>query len=83
MEINKNVCKNKFIANDDFSIMLQAITFLHTFNPNQFEIIQFRKGNDGKDLKINGKTPFFRILIKKKTMRETDSLPLPLFPSIV
>lgn len=24
MEINKNVCKNKFIANDDFSIMLQA-----------------------------------------------------------
>ena len=24
MEINKNVCKNKFIANDDFNIMLQA-----------------------------------------------------------
>lgn len=43
------------------------ITFLHKYNPKQFEIIQFRKGSDGKDLKINGKTPFFRILIKKRT----------------
>ena len=29
------------------------ITFLHKFNPLQFEIIQFRKGIDGKDLSIN------------------------------
>ena len=42
------------------------ITFLHKFNPEQFEIIQFRKGSDGKDLSINGKNPYFRILIKKK-----------------
>jgi len=41
-------------------------TFLHKFNPSQFEIIQFRKGSDGKDLKINKKSPFFRILVKKK-----------------
>ena len=31
----------------------------------QFEIIKFRKGNDDKDLSINGYTPYFRILIKK------------------
>ena len=42
------------------------ITFLHKFNPAQFEIIKFRKGDDEKDLTINGKSPYFRILIKNK-----------------
>lgn len=42
------------------------ITFLHKFNPKQFEIISFRKGNDGKDLSVNGKCPYFRVLIRYK-----------------
>ena len=46
------------------------ITFLDKFNPDQFEIIKFRKGDDDKDLRytINGKgkQPYFRILIKNK-----------------
>ena len=42
------------------------ITFLDKYNPNQFEIVKFRKGNDDKDLSINGKCPYFRIIIKKK-----------------
>ena len=41
------------------------ITFLDKYNPKQFEIIKFRKGDDDKDLSVNGKTPYFRILIKK------------------
>ena len=41
------------------------ITFLYKYNPKQFKIIKFRKGDDGKDLSVNGKTPYFRILIKK------------------
>ena len=41
------------------------ITFLDKYCPEQFEIIKFRKGNDDKDLSINGKCPYFRILIKK------------------
>ena len=45
------------------------ITFLHKFNPEQFEIIKFRKGNDDKDLSINGKCPYFRILIKNKRIQ--------------
>jgi Tfp pilus assembly pilus retraction ATPase PilT len=45
------------------------ITFLHKFNPDQFEIIKFRKGNDEKDLSINGKCPYFRILIKNKRVQ--------------
>ena len=45
------------------------ITFLHKFNPEQFEIIKFRKGNDEKDLSINGKCPYFRILIRNKNFK--------------
>ncbi len=42
------------------------ITFLDKYNPQQFEIVKFRKGDDDRDLCINGKCPYFRILIKKK-----------------
>lgn len=41
------------------------ITFLNKYNPEQFEIVGFRKGDDGKDLRVNGKDMFTRILIKK------------------
>ena len=41
------------------------ITFLDKYNPEQFEIIKFRKGDDEKDLTVNGKSPYFRILIKR------------------
>lgn len=42
------------------------ITFLEKFNPEQFEITRFRKGDDGKDLRVNGKCPYYRILIRRK-----------------
>ena len=42
------------------------ITFLDKYCPTQFEIIKFRKGNDDKDLSVNGKCPYFRILIRRK-----------------
>jgi len=42
------------------------ITFLNKYNPEQFEIVKFRKGDDEKDLVINGKSPYFRILIKRR-----------------
>lgn len=41
------------------------ISFLGKYCPEQFEIIKFRKGDDDKDLSVNGKCPYFRILIKK------------------
>ena len=49
------------------------ISFLHKYCPEQFEIIKFRKGDDDKDLSIDGKCPYFRILIKNKTMRQEYS----------
>ena len=42
------------------------ITFLGKYNPEQFEIVKFRKGDDDKDLSIKGKCPYFRIIIKHK-----------------
>lgn len=54
------------IPNDYNGIMGVPITFLDKYNPKQFEIVGFRKGEDGKDLKINGKTKYCRILIKRK-----------------
>ena len=42
------------------------ITFLDKYNPEQFEIIKFRKGDDNKDLRVKGKCPYFRILIRNK-----------------
>ncbi|WGE89874.1 adenine-specific methyltransferase EcoRI family protein [Actinobacillus arthritidis] len=64
-----NVNKTKDIPIDYEGAIGVPITFLHKFNPEQFEIIKFRKGDDGKDLSINGKTPYFRILIKHKNPR--------------
>lgn len=61
-----NVDKTKDIPSDYYGDMGVPITFLHKFNPNQFEIIRFRKGNDGKDLAIDGKCPYFRIVIRRK-----------------
>lgn len=66
-----NVDKTEDIPLDYDGYMGVPITFLHKFNPNQFEIIKFRKGNDGKDLSINGKCPYFRILIKNKRLQTT------------
>ena len=59
-----NIDKTQDIPMDYAGFMGVPITFLHKFNPNQFEIIKFRKGNDDKDLSINGKCPYFRILIR-------------------
>jgi hypothetical protein len=61
-----NVDRTLDIPLDYKGAMGVPITFLHKFNPDQFELIKFRKGNDGKDLSINGECPYFRILIKNK-----------------
>lgn len=63
-----NVNKTKDIPFDYKGAMGVPITFLHKFNPDQFEIIKFRKGDDEKDLSINGKCPYFRILVKNKRL---------------
>ena len=61
-----NVDKSKDIPVDYDGDIGVPITFLDKYNPEQFEIVKFRKGNDDRDLSINGKCPYFRIIIRKK-----------------
>ena len=61
-----NIDKVTDIPMDYDGVMGVPITFLDKYNPEQFEIIKFRKGDDEKDLSVNKKCPYFRILIKKK-----------------
>lgn len=60
-----NVNKVKEIPRDYDGVMGVPITFLDKWNPEQFELVGFRYGEDGKDLRVNGKTPYFRILVKR------------------
>lgn len=60
-----NVDRTINIPYDYEGVMGVPITFLDKWNPKQFEIIKFRKGNDNKDLCINEVPKFSRILIKK------------------
>lgn len=61
-----NVDRTADIPADYCGAMGVPLSFLHRHNPEQFEILGFRKGNDGRDLRINGKCPYFRILIRRK-----------------
>jgi hypothetical protein len=57
----------KNIPSDYTGVMGVPISFLDKYNPEQFEIVKFRHGDDGKDLRLkNGKCPYFRVLIKHK-----------------
>lgn len=59
------VSKVSDIPMDYNDVMGVPITFLDKYCPTQFKIIKFRKGDDDKDLSVNGKCPYFRILIKR------------------
>lgn len=61
-----DVCFVDAIPSDYDGAMGVPITFLGKYCPEQFEIIRFRKGNDDKDLSVNGKCPYFRVLIRRK-----------------
>ncbi len=61
-----NVDKTKDIPVDYAGVMGVPISFLDKHNPDQFEIVKFRKGDDGKDLTVGGKYPYMRILIRNK-----------------
>lgn len=62
-----NVDRTQNIPGDYDGLMGVPITFLHRFNPEQFHIVRFRKGDDDRDLAIGGKPTYFRILIQKRS----------------
>lgn len=69
-----NVDKTSDIPKDYYECVGVPITFLDKYNPEQFEIVRFRKGNDEQDLyymKEEEKvTPYFRIIIRAKRSHE-------------
>lgn len=64
-----NVDKVNEIPCDYYGVMGVPITFLDKYNPKQFEIVEFRKGADGKDLVYSTTggqiQPYFRILVHR------------------
>ncbi len=60
------VSKVSDIPCDYDGVMGVPITFLDKYNPDQFEIVCFRKGEDGKDLVFTRERiqPYFRILVQ-------------------
>ena len=65
-----NVDKTKEIPMDYEGVMGVPITFMDKYNPDQFEIVAFRKGADGKDLVFTRERervqPYFRILVRRR-----------------
>lgn len=55
------------------------ITFMDKYNPEQFEIIRFGKGDNGKGLSVNGKFPYSRIIIRRKTQEQEKNQYINLF----
>ncbi len=70
-----NVDRTKDIPSDYYGLMGVPITFLHKHNPSQFDIVRFRKGDDGKDLRVNGKSPYFRIVIRRTVVNPSAQHP--------
>lgn len=64
-----NVDKISNIPKDYGGVMGVPISFLDKYNPEQFEIVQFRKGEDGKDLAFTVErervVPYFRVLVRR------------------
>lgn len=62
------VNKVKDIPGNYFDYIGVPLTYLDKFNPEQFELVRFRKGNDGKDLRIKrtGRQTFTRLIIRRK-----------------
>lgn len=58
------------IPSDYDGVMGVPITFMDKYNPDQFDIVAFRKGEDGKDLVFTRERervqPYFRILVQRR-----------------
>lgn len=61
-----NIDRTQDIPADYDGLMGVPITFLHKYNPDQFQIVRFRKGDGGRDPSVGGKCPYFRILVRHR-----------------
>lgn len=61
----------KAIPSDYEGVMGVPLSFLHSYDPDQFEITSFRKGDDDKDLSLTvggvKRCPYIRILVQRRS----------------
>ena len=67
-----NVDRTVDIPCDYYGVMGVPITFLSQYNPDQFEIVAFRKGTDGKDLVYSFPDCSHSINVERERERERD-----------
>lgn len=65
-----NVNRMKSIPKGYGGVMGVPLTIMNHFDPSQFEIVDFRYGEDGKGLRVGGKEKFTRVLIRNKKVNE-------------
>lgn len=53
------------VPSDYKGVMGVPISFMDKYNPEQFRIVGFRKGDNGKDLAVGGKSLYCRMLIER------------------
>lgn len=66
-----NVDRTVDIPCDYYGVMGVPITFLSQYNPEQFEIVAFRKGNDGKDLVYSFTDSSQNVQVERERERES------------
>ena len=71
-----NVDRTVDIPCDYDGVMGVPITFLSQYNPDQFEIVAFRKGADGKDLVYSFDDCSQKVNVERERERETDGAPV-------
>ena len=67
-----NVDRTVDIPCDYYGVMGVPITFLSRYNPEQFEIVAFRKGNDGKDLVYSFTDCSHSVHVERERERERE-----------
>ncbi len=72
-----NVDRTVDIPCDYYGVMGVPITFLAQYNPDQFEIVAFRKGDDGKDLVYSFSECSQSFNVERETAHGTAVLPSP------
>lgn len=55
---------------DVMQLSMERTCTIESSFAEKFKIIKFRKGNDEKDLCVNGVCPYFRVLIRRKLTAE-------------
>lgn len=55
---------------DVMQLSMERTCTIESSFAEKFTIIKFRKGNDEKDLCVNGVCPYFRVLVRRKLTTE-------------